>query len=70
VNCGAHGVTVGGSVIWGIVVHFVLLLEGANLGEFLCKFFNVGGSNIGGIVVHMVLLWEGAISGGLWCILC
>jgi hypothetical protein len=36
VNCVEHGVIVGGRIIVGIVVHTVLLWEGALLWELWC----------------------------------
>jgi hypothetical protein len=77
---------VGGSDIVGIVVHIVLLWQGAILGEMWCTWCYCGReqycgncgahgviegwSNMGGIAVHMVLLWEGAILGEMWCTWC
>jgi hypothetical protein len=51
----------------GVVVHMVLLWEGAIFwGNCGAHGVIVVGSIIGGIVVKMILLWQGALLGELW----
>jgi uncharacterized membrane protein YeaQ/YmgE (transglycosylase-associated protein family) len=63
VNCVEHGVIVGGRIIVGIVLHMVLLWEGALLWELCCTYCYCGRELYWGIVVHMVLLCVGTFWG-------